>query len=930
MSGVTDAAIDSLSEQQPSPDDALDRDIRLLGRLLGEVIAEQAGPDVFDLIEQVRRQAVTHRRSLTGFGDIAALDEYLLGIEPETASHVIRAFSWFALLANIAEDVHHARRRRHHRGAGSPAQPGSLDHAIGALAAAGYSATQTAAALAHVEVSPVLTAHPTEVRRKTILDTQRRIADLLQIRDRVAMDAVEAVVWEHDLRLQVLTLWQTALLRLSKLRVRDEIAETLRYYDLTLFDELPALQRSVRERVDRLTGATSTTLAPVIRMGSWIGGDRDGNPFVTADVLRMAVDLQANKALGHHLDALYRLSLDLSMSSRLVTPTAALIALAQSSGDDSPFRADEPYRRALRGMHARLAATAQEALGNVPGRPPHAVLVPYASPEELIDDLDVVNTSLRAHGAAALAEAFIEPLRTSVQMFGFHLCTLDLRQNSDVHEAVVDELLRHAGVVGNYAALGETDRVQVLRRELTTPRPLVSRTSRYSDLAQRELAIVETAADAIARFGPRIIGHYVISKCQSVSDMLEVAVLLREAGLFRPGADGHLGLDIVPLFETIDDLQGAASTLSSLFELPEYLQWIRASRRNRQEVMLGYSDSNKDGGYLAANWALYRAQAEVVEVTRRAAVHLRFFHGRGGTVGRGGGPSYDAILAQPPGAVDGTLRLTEQGEVIAARYADRDVARRSLEALVSAAAEATKANTDAVATPPEFFEAMDSLAVTSFNEYRRLVYDTADFVEFFRALTPIREISTLNIGSRPASRSASDRIEDLRAIPWVFSWSQCRIMLPGWYGAGTAFEQWIAAAPDHHAGLLQRMYHEWPFFRTVMSNMGMVLAKTDLDIAARYAELVPDAALAERIFGQITAEHARSVAWVERITAAPLLGDNPSLARSISNRFPYLDPLHHLQVDLLGRLRAGEDDELVVRGIQLTLNGVAAGLRNSG
>lgn len=938
MGAVTDAPTDPPS----SPNDALDADIRLLGRLLGEVIAEQAGPGVFKLIEELRRRSVSQRRTDEGRGELAALDELLVDIDPATANHVIRGFSWFALLANIAEDVHHARRRRHHRTTGSPAQPGTLDHAVDALTAAGLSGEQVAATLAGVEVSPVLTAHPTEVRRKTILDAQRRIADLLQLRDRMTMDTVEAAAWEHDVRLQVLILWQTALLRLSKLRVRDEVAETLRYYDLTLFDELPAVQRRVQDRVDRLTPRSARRLAPVVRMGSWIGGDRDGNPFVTAEVLRMAVDQQATTAIGHHLEGLFRLSLDLSMSSRLVSPTAELLALAEASGDDSPFRADEPYRRALRGMHSRLAATAEEALGTAPAR---ALLTnvgrrpaPYGDADELLRDLKVVDTSLRMHGAGALADALVTPLSTSVQIFGFHLCTLDLRQNSEVNESVVDELLRHAGVVDAYTSLGEDDKVRVLRGELSTPRSLLNRTVAYSDLVRTELAIVETAADAIARIGPRIIGHFVISKCESVSDLLEAAVLLREGALFRPGPNPHLAVDIVPLFETIDDLTGAAATLAALLAIPEYRTWIGTSRGDRQEVMLGYSDSNKDGGYLAANWALYRAQAEMVDVSQESGVRLRFFHGRGGTVGRGGGPSYDAILAQPPGAVDGTFRLTEQGEVIAARYADRDLARRSLEALVSAAAEATISGRANVATDTAFVDAMDVLAARSLDAYRNLVYGTPDFVSFFRALTPIREISALNIGSRPASRSASDRIEDLRAIPWVFSWSQCRIMLPGWYGAGTAFEQWTHESGGCGDDLLRRMNSEWPFFRTVLSNMGMVLAKTDLDIAARYAELVPDRVLAESVLRTIATEHALTVSWVERITEAPLLGDNPSLARSIRNRFPYLDPLHHLQVEMLRRLRGrevdgdggGPADELVARGIQLTLNGVAAGLRNSG
>ena len=905
------------------PDDALDADIRLLGRLLGDVIAEQEGPAMLSLIERIRRQAVAHRKDAA-----AEIDAQMAEIAPDHVSAVIRAFSWFSLLANIAEDVHHTRRRRFHRAAGSPPQPGSLAHTVTALHGAGLDDSQVARTIARVEVSPVLTAHPTEVRRKTILDTQRQIAALLEHRDRTRLSDAELVAWEAEVRLLVLTLWQTALLRLSKLRTRDEIAEALRYYDLTLFAELPALQMAVQDQVRALTTTTSDAQAPVVRMGSWIGGDRDGNPFVTAEVVQMATERQASSAIARHLAALSQLSLELSLSSRIVRVSPALQALADASGDDSPFRADEPYRRAIHGMHARLSATAHRTLNAVLGAPPHRELPPYDSPDELIADLWIVEQSLRDHGSAALAEARARPVRIAVEMFGFHLCTLDLRQNSDVHAAVVDELLRVAHVCDDYATLSGDAQLDVLQRELARPRTLRRADHPYSDLVRSELAIVTTAAEAIGRFGPRIVGHYVISKCQSASDVLEVALLLREAGLFRAGPTPYLAVDIVPLFETIEDLDQAGDTMAALFALPMYRAWVAEARGNRQEIMLGYSDSNKDGGYLASTWAIYRTQSRLVRVCAEAGVSLRFFHGRGGTVGRGGGPTYDAVLAQPPGAVDGSLRVTEQGEVIAARYADRDQARRSLEALVSATALASVAEQGRGAADPAFVETMDALSAASFEAYRTLVYGTPGFVPLFRAITPVREISTLNIGSRPASRTSSQRIEDLRAIPWVFSWSQCRIMLPGWYGVGSAMDRW--AVTDERRALLQRMHREWPYFRSIVSNMGMVLAKTDLGIAARYMALAQDGAVASAIFARIGEEHARTTWWVQALTGAPLLGDNPALARSIRNRFPYLDPLHHVQVTMLRRLRGGDTSEDVIRGIQLTLNGIAAGLRNSG
>jgi phosphoenolpyruvate carboxylase len=913
--------------------DSPDEDIRLLGRVLGDVIKEQAGSDVFDTVERVRKLAVEVRRG--DDSDDALLGAALSGLDIPTTLHVIRAFSWFSLLSNIAQDVHQSRRRRHHRAIGSPPQEGTIAHALDVARAGGCQPEELVDLLQSVEVSPVFTAHPTEVRRKTILDTQRRIAAMLEQRGRLRLDAVEQAEWEAELRMHVLTLWQTALLRLSKLRVRDEIDDALRYYQLTLLAEVPRLQLDVHRDLSELTGH-DVALSPLLRMGSWIGGDRDGNPFVTAEVLQWAVERQATVALRHQLQGLLQLGLDLSLSSRLVTPTDALLELAEASGDDSQFRADEPYRRALRGMYARLAATSLRALGSVPGPDPIGERTPYDSPDELLADLSVVDDSLRSHGAAMLADAHVAPLRQSVASFGFHLCSLDLRQNSEVHERTVAELLAASGVCADYLALDEAARVELLRVELSSARPLASAFVTYSAETLSELSILRTAADARDRFGAMIIRHNVISKCQSVSDVLEVAVLCKEVGLLVPGEDHSLALDIVPLFETIDDLAHAGDVVADLVALPEYRRWLEHSRDGRQEVMLGYSDSNKDGGYLASNWALYEAEVAIVAATDAAGVRLRFFHGRGGTVGRGGGPSYLAILAQPRGAVDGSLRLTEQGEVIAARYADASLARRSLEALVAATIEASLPRTELHDPPAEFITAMHEMAALSLSHYRSLVYATPGFVQLFREMTPINEIATLNIGSRPASRTQSNRIEDLRAIPWVFSWSQCRIMLPGWYGTGTAFAEWVGGSPDREA-LLVRMAGEWPFFRSVMSNMGMVLAKTDLGIAARYRDLAGDHKLAHDVFDRITAEHARCLDWLQRITGGGPLADNPTLARSISDRFPYLDPLNHLQLDLLRRFRAdaanADDDpdgQLVSRAIQLTINGLATGLRNSG
>ncbi|MGY1833968.1 phosphoenolpyruvate carboxylase [Blastococcus sp. SYSU DS0510] len=916
-------------------DEPLREDIRLLGRVLGEVIGEQAGPDVLELVESTRVEAFRIRRSEV---DRAELADRLAGLDVRSANHVIRAFSHFSLLANLAEDIHHERRRRHHRRAGSPPQQGSLAAAFALLDEAGVGEDTVARELAGALVCPVVTAHPTEVRRKTVFQVQRQVTELIRQRDRAADGDVDPQ-WSARLWRSVLTLWQTALLRLSRLRLTDEIDEALRYYELSLFEVVPAINAEVRRAVEQRWPGAGVLRRPMLLPGSWIGGDRDGNPFVTAEALRRATSRQAATALTHHLAELAALRDELSMSDRLVTPTPELYHLAEASRDDSPFRADEPYRRALTGISARLAATAARVPGAEPGDAGALPsLPPYDGPDELRADLDLVDASLRSHGAGALADDRLLRLRESVEVFGFHLCGLDLRQNSSVHEQVVAELLAWAGVCDDYAGLDEAARVELLAGELALRRPLVRPGAELSEEARKELDVLLAAAERVALLGPRTIPNYVISMCESVSDVLEVAVLLKEVGLLDPaGASSsptHPGptcpVGISPLFETIDDLQAAATTLGAVLGQPLYRRLL-ANRGDVQEVMLGYSDSNKDGGYLAANWALYRAELDLVELARREGIRLRLFHGRGGTVGRGGGPSYEAIRAQPPGAVAGALRVTEQGEVIAAKYADPDLARRNLEALVAATLESTLLDVEGLgADAEEAYALLDDLAARAQRAYRELVHDTPGFVQWFRAATPIGELAELNIGSRPPSRKAGDSIADLRAIPWVFSWSQTRIMLPGWYGTGSALEEWVGDSAER-LERLRELHRRWPFFRTVLSNMGMVLAKTDLGLAARYAELVPDEELRSRVFDTIVAEHERTCRMALAVTGDDdLLADNPSLARSIRNRFPYLEPLHHLQVEMLRRRRGGEDDELTSRNIQLTINGIATALRNSG
>ena len=908
-------------------DRPLREDTRLLGRILGDTVREQHGDRIFDIIERIRQTSIRFRRDEDGAAR-RELGEIMDGLSRAEASQIIRAFGHFSHLANIAEDQHRIRRTRAHAIAASPPRDGSMAHALARARDAGITGDELCAFLKTASISPVLTAHPTEVRRRSMIDREMEVAQLLVERDRSDLTPSELAANEEGLRRAVLTLWQTSLLRRTRLRVIDEVANGLSYYDYTFLRELPLLYGDLEEALADFTGVEQLNLPSFLRMGSWIGGDRDGNPFVTAEVLRRALAMQSGRALDFYLDELRRLGTELSLDRRLVSVSNALHDLAERSPDHSPFRADEPYRRAISGIHARLAATALRLREKSAGEPEPGQAAPYDMPEELGADLDILDRSLCANGSRTLARGRLRRLRRAVEVFGFHLASLDLRQSSDVHRRTVAELFDTVVPTG-YVDLTEHQRIELLRAELRSARPLASRFQTYSAETTSELAIVNAAAEAQQRYGAAAIPHYVISQTASVSHILDVALLLKEAGMLR-SHDGALAVDIVPLFETIADLRSCGRIMDRLFAVPEYAKLLD-SRGRSQEVMLGYSDSNKDGGFLTSGWELYKAEIALIEVFRRHGVKLRLFHGRGGSVGRGGGPSYQAILAQPGGAVQGAIRITEQGEVIASKYSNPEIGRRNLEILFAATLEATLLQPAEAAPRAAYLDAMDELSGHAYQAYRALVSDTPGFPDYFRQSTVIGEIANLNIGSRPASRKPSSRIEDLRAIPWVFSWAQCRLMLPGWYGFGTAVEQFLSAHPDAGMALLQAMYREWPFFRTLLSNMDMVLAKSDIGIASRYAELVTDPGLREAIFARLRGERQATIEALLAINGqASLLESNPLLARSIRNRFPYLDPLNHMQIELLKRYRSGDTGEDVVAGIHLTINGIAAELRNSG
>jgi phosphoenolpyruvate carboxylase len=890
---------------QPAVAIAHNADIRLLGRILGEVIRTQGGDALLERIEDIRAASVDRHRGVANPRGIAAGWESLS--LDETVAFV-RSFMLFSMLANLAEDRQGAAAERH----------SSLESALALLARQGTGAAEVAALLERACIVPVLTAHPTEVMRKSVLDHRNRIAALMHDRDAGLAETAEGELIEQAIAREIALLWHTRALRRERLYVADEVDSAMAYLRDIFLPVLPTLYG----RWERLLGLRP---ASFLRLGSWIGGDRDGNPFVTAESLQLALARSSQSVLASHLEQLHSLGAELSISSELASVSEDVRQLAEKSGDEHPARADEPYRRAITGIYARLAATYAELTGRAPARASRVAAERYVVAGELRADLERLEASLRSDSklGSNIGGALTRLIR-SVETFGFHLATLDLRQNADVHERVVAELLCVAGVTADYLSLDEARRVALLRTELASGRLLASPYAQYTDETRSELAIVRAAAQAQQRYGPECINTYIVSKCSSLSDLLEVNVLLKEAGLYRPGSTPRAAILAVPLFETIADLDSAARIMSQWLALPEAA--AVAAAHGHQEVMVGYSDSNKDGGYLTSAWGLYRATEALAGVFNRHDIPLQIFHGRGGAVGRGGGSSFAAIRAQPHGTLQGRIRITEQGEIIAAKYGTRDSAMANLEAITSATLLASlQKERHSAHTQQRHTAAMQTLSQTAYRAYQSLVYGTDGFVTFFRQITPLLEISELKIGSRPASRTKSERIEDLRAIPWVFSWAQARVMLPGWYGVGQALSEF------GDIGLLRDMWQSWPFFRATLDNLEMVLSKSDMGIAARYASLVHDASLAERIFGRIReAWHVTHDSLLRVTDQARLLQRHPALEASIRLRLPYIEPLNLLQVELLKRHRSGERDARIRESIQLSISAIATALRNSG
>jgi len=906
------------------PIEHLREDVRLLGSLLGQVLQEQGGPRLLEQVERIRRQAIARRTDPSPENE-RRLRELVEALDLQDASRVVRAFALYFHLINLAEEHHRLRTLRERELRGQPApRAESVAAAVSGLRSEGVGPAALARLLERLELRPVFTAHPTESRRASVLLHLRAVADLLaRLDDPLATPEVRRRTVDALLA-EITALWQTDEVRDRRPTPLDEVAGGLYYLERSAWQVAPVLFRDLQEAVEHYAPEARSAVRPFLRFGSWMGGDRDGNPHVTVEVTERTLELHRQRVLQLYLEEVEALGRELSVSGRRAGVSEELLESLRHDleefpelGTDPAFPpASEPYRRKLRAMAERLRRTLE-------GRPGG-----YGSPDGFVDDLQRVRRSLEAHAGARIARGRLQDLWVRAATFGFHFASLDLRQDSAVHGRTVAHLLRKAGIAEDYLGLAEPERAALLAKLLEAG-PV------HAEPDDPEAVEVVRLFRAIPgwqeRFGMEACHTYIVSLTESASDVLEVLWLAAQAGLYRRRGEAAVSrLHVVPLFERVDELRRCGQILDELLRTPAYRAHLRAWG-DLQEVMLGYSDSNKDGGYLAANWALHRAQKALPEVARRHGCRLRLFHGRGGAIGRGGGPSGRAILAQPREALDGGLKLTEQGEVLAARYANPQIARRHLEQLTSAVLRACLSPVAAPdpATLQRWEAIMDELAERSRQAYRSLV-DDPDFPAYFAQATPIEEIGRMNLASRPAFRTGRGRVEDLRAIPWVFSWTQTRANLPGWYGVGSALEGFARQGP-HAVAELRAMYAGWPFFRSLLDNAQISLGTADLDVARLYAELVEDGSVRERLYARIREEYDRTVRAVLEVTGQRELLDNtPVLQRSVRLRNPYVDPMSYLQVRLLRERRSRPDDPELVDLVQRTINGIAAGLQTTG
>lgn len=912
-------------------EDQLSADIHLLGDVLGRVIRRQAGINLFDLEERIRALAKTRRMDGS-----QAIDDYLSqlvdGLSLKQAEDMARAFTTYFELINLAEENHRIRVLRERERKNHPLPAGeSIAEALAKLRAQEVDEPTMANILANLHIELVFTAHPTEAKRRSVLSKLRRAALILHELETTNPLPAEQEALKNQLLSQVTALWLTERSRTQKPQVTDEVRTGLHYFESTLWEAVPAVYRAMNQALARYYPNVPPP-PRFLTFGSWIGGDRDGNPNVTTAITAETLRLHRGLAVQQHKSQAQRLARFLSLSDRL-TVVAPDIQTSLKQAKLSPHLAylvnrypNEDYRLYAALLAAELEETGQDDVvgrlaGNPAGAPP-----PIQTLSDLTTPLAALDQSLRQDRIEAIANDQLTTFHYQAQVFGLHTARLDVRQYSDYHIALLDELLDKLGYVVGYGALTPAGRTQCLSQLLDQPPPNLANLTDLSPSSQEGLALFATLGRAVNSYGPEIIGPYIVSMSRAADDLLAVLLLAQWHGLDQ--------LALTPLFETRDDLDNAAQVMADLFTHPAYRRHLQRLG-NRQTIMIGYSDSNKDAGYLAANWELYQAQERLAAICQQYGIALTLFHGRGGTVARGGGPADKTILAQPAGTINGRIRITEQGEIIDDRYGQPAIARRHLEQVTYAVLLASSSAYVAQNSPlAEWRATMDQLATIAHRTYRHFIYETPALLTYWQQATPIREISLLRIGSRPARRPSNDPLASLRAIPWVFSWMQSRHGLPGWYGVGTAL-QGYATSPER-LQQLQTMYRQWPFFRNLLDNAQMALGKADMDIARLYANLVTDEAVREPIFKEIWTAYQRSCRWILQVTGQLEILDNAAtLKRSIQRRNPYVDPLNFIQVNLLQKLRrfadpAGAEAQATVEAIFLTINGIAAGLKNTG
>lgn len=934
---MSDQTVTSTATNRTNSNNLLRRDVRYLGNILGEVLVHQGGRELLELVEQIREQSKALRAQFDPelFAELKAT---ISSLSSEQRHQVIRAFAIYFQLVNIAEQNHRIRRKRDYEFlAGEEVQNGSIESAIKVLKDHNIAQEDIEEMLAGISLELVMTAHPTEATRRAVLDIHKRIAEDVMELDNPTLTYREREKLKEKLMNEVLILWQTDELRDRKPTVIDEVKNGLYYFDETLFDTLPNVYEELERCLTKYYPGKKWHVPSYLRFGSWIGGDRDGNPSVTSDVTWQALTLHRQLVVRKYKEQLREMMKMLSFSTNLVTVTDELLASIEQDRKTVQIKnaerwrnSTEPYRIKLGYMLAKLANTLETNVASEQ--------VGYNSPAELMEDLRIIDRSLRSHFADYYADTYLAKLLRQVELFGFHLMTLDIRQHSQEHENTMTEVLHKLGIVDNYGALSEEEKIPVLVKLLEDQRPLTSHHIEYSDSTRECLNVYEIIAKAQKEFGVNCISSYLISMTEAVSDLLEVMVFAKEVGLLRIDENGEVicTIQAVPLFETIDDLHAAPDIMRQLFAIPVYRKAV-AARGNMHEIMLGYSDSNKDGGAVTANWELRIALNSITEAGKEHNVKLKFFHGRGGSLGRGGMPLNRSILAQPPHTVGAGIKITEQGEVLSSRYSLEGIAYRSLEqatwALITSARLARYPE-QAPQVEKEWEDIASAISEAAQKKYQDLIFRDPDFLTFFKESTPLNEVGELNIGSRPSKRKNSDRFEDLRAIPWVFSWTQSRYLLPAWYAAGTAIQQYVGDDQQKLA-TLQTMYEKFPFFRSLIDNLQMALAKADMKIASQYASMIKDDTIRERIFSQVEAEYKLTSELILKITNQNEILDNvPVIQESIRLRNPYVDPLSYLQVQLLQELRSireeGGDDQVLLREVLLTINGIAAGLRNTG